>query len=238
MNEPWGLLALLIVSSGLPVAWGQFSQSQPKAVDRHYPFKGIARFLYFVGIPYAAVLLGLLTLDQLGLTGLSSFNLIDWSGNLLLELQQATTLMLLSWLLDSGMAIVAGGVALLLFFAVRWGMARQGLGRPSLPVSPVEITYHALHWAFYRAIFWGITGDLYLGVVLGVVAVFLEWLLIIKIRGEFSLSPATLLNGMILLLTATAFFYSPNLWLLLPFHWGMVAVTNRRPELEHAAVSL
>lgn len=71
------------------------------------------------------------------------------------------------------------------------------------------------------------TGDLYLGVVLGSAAVILEWVLMAKMRNQTLLSPTTLLNAVILILTAAAFFYSPNLWLLLPFHWAMAVVMAR-----------
>ena len=237
MSELWNLLAFIGLSFGLPIVWGRLGQKQPNTESGLYPFTGIVRFLYFVGLPYIAILLGLITLEQLGLPGLSSFYFIDWNGNLLLGVQQATTLMLLSWLLDSGIAILAGGTALLLLLIVRWGGMRQGIKLRMLNQSLVEVIYYALHWAFYRAIFWSITDDLYLGVVLGIGAVLIEWLLVAQTRNQTLLPQATLVNGMILVLTASAFFYSPNLWLLLPFHWGMVAVVSRQMSLGRTAAS-
>lgn len=236
MSEPGGLLAFLVVSLAFPVGWSQLKPTQSDQSGGLYPLTGIVRFLYFAGIPYVAVLLGLLTLEQLGLTGLTYFNLIDWQANLFLELQQAVTLLVLNWLLDSGLAIVAGGSALLVLLAFRWGLVRAGVRWPPRDPSLVDIIYLAVHWAFYRAIFWAGTGDLYLGVVLGSAAVILEWVLLTRIRNQTLLSQPMLLDTVILILTAAAFFYSPNLWLLLPFQWAMVAVMARPAyELAHSA---
>lgn len=229
MSEPGGLLAFLVISLVFPVAWHQLKPSQSDYSGELYPLTAIVRFLYFAGIPYLAVLLGLLTLEQLGLTGLVYFNLIDWQANLFLEFQQAATLLLLSWLLDSGQAIVAGGSALLLLGAFRWGLGQAGVRWPLRDLSLIDIIYLALHWAFYRAVFWAATGDLYLGVVLGSTAVVLEWVLLTKMQNRPLVSETILLDAVILVLTATAFFYSPNLWLLLPFHWGMAALLARPP---------
>ena len=227
MSEPGGLLAFLVVSLVFPLGWSQLRPNQVDHSDRLYPLTGMVRFLYFTGIPYLAVLLGLITLEQLGLTGLAYFNLIDWQANLFLELQQAVTLLLLNWLLDSGLAIVAGGSALIILVAFRWGLVQAGVRWPPRDLAMVDIIYLALHWAIYRAIFWAATGDLYLGVVLGSAAVILEWVLMAKMRNQTLLSQTTLLNAVILILTAAAFFYSPNLWLLLPFHWAMAVVMAR-----------
>ncbi|MCB0163431.1 MAG: hypothetical protein KDI79_04340 [Anaerolineae bacterium] len=224
MSEPGGLLAFLVVSLAFPIGWSQLRPTESESSSGLYPLTGIVRFLYFAGIPYLAVLLGLLTLEQLGLTGLVYFNLIDWQANLFLEFQQAATLLLLSWLLDSGRAIVAGGAALVLLWAFRWGLGQAGVRWPPRDLSVVDIVCLALHWAFYRAIFWAVTGDLYLGVVLGSAAVIFEWILLFKIKTQPFPAQTLLLDAVILILTGTVFFYSPNLWLLLPFHWGLAAL--------------
>ncbi|MCB0192626.1 MAG: hypothetical protein KDJ65_11840 [Anaerolineae bacterium] len=239
MNESWGVLAFFIISLGFPIVWDRLERKQPNTTDALYPFDGLVEFFYFVGIPYITLLLGLLTWEHLGLTGLSSFNLIDWNSNIILELQQATTLLLLSWLFDSGIALLAGGTALLLLVAVRWGLARQAVRLTPLNSSWINVIYDACHWAFYRAIFWGITGDLYLGTVLGITAVLSEWIVVAKLRNQALFPSHLLINAIILVLTATTFFYSPNLWLLLPFHGAMVSMMSRRraSEAQHVVLS-
>ena len=84
MRESGGIVAFFIISLGLPIVWDRIGQKQPNTVSELYPFDGLARFLYFVGIPYITLLLGLLTWENLGLTGLSSFDLIDWKANIFL----------------------------------------------------------------------------------------------------------------------------------------------------------
>jgi hypothetical protein len=73
-----------------------------------------------------------------------------------------------------------------------------------------------------------VTGDLYLGVVLGAILVLLEWGLIDYLKKQQPLqNPQFLTDTILLILTATVFYYSPNWWLLLPVHLAMVAIVNK-----------
>jgi hypothetical protein len=144
------------------------------------------------------------------------------------DLQYAVVLMLLEWFVDSSRTVLVGLAALAILGTVWLGLVRTGVNSvagtsPSL----LEVIYYGLHWSFYRAIFWLITGDLYLGVILGVVVVMLEGLLVARLAGNWSAQqPRLLTDATILILTATIFFYSPNLWLLWPVHWAMVTLTH------------
>jgi hypothetical protein len=191
------------------------------------PLKPLARFLYFVGLPYLAIIFGLLPARFLGLKGLDYFALVDWGSSSWLQLQQAVTLTLLDWLLDSRPLILAGSAALLFLGAVKFVLFRQGIRFNDFHRSALDTCYDGLHWAFYRAIFWSLTNDLYLGVVLGGGCVLLEWLLGYRIQHRRALEqPLFLVNTVILGLTSAIFYYAPNLWLLLVVHLALVAVVQ------------
>jgi hypothetical protein len=164
---------------------------------------------------------------MLGLKGLENFGLVG-GGTLTAGLQTVLVLMLLEWLVDSGATIMAGLAALVILAGLRLSLARSGitLGAGER-ATVVDTVYQALHWAFYRAVIWLLTGDLYLAVVLGVGLVLAEWLLVTWIRPAWAdRQQALLTNSLILILTAAIFYYSPNLWLLWPFHLAMIVLVS------------
>jgi hypothetical protein len=233
MNGPWAALGVILFSLILPVSWSGLKQkwagSQSWQNIEEQWFGHIAQFFYFVGIPYCALTFGVLTPRLLGLTGLEHFILIDWNSEFLaVQMQQALTLMLLEWLMDSHVVILTGMVAILIVLGIRVGLIRSGLELTTPRDSVLMTVYYGLHWAFYRAIFWSVTGDLYLGVVLGIGFVMLEWALLIWTQKSWQIQQQRFLTyTMILILSATVFFYGPNLWLLWPIHLIMVMILSR-----------
>lgn len=256
--ESWLPLAWVLVSLGLRVGWCGLSQNLEKiktlrgsqtlrASSSGWP-AAIIRFLYFVGLPYLALISGVLTPRLLGLKGLDYFALISQGSSLAGSLQQALTLTLLEWLLDSQWLIPLSLLALLFLSCVRWQLARDKLALTLPPISGLEVIYSGLHWAFYRAAFWAATGDLYLGLVWGIGFVIIERLLLGWIQKQALLqSPAFFVELMVLSLTSLLFFYVPNLWLIWPVHLAMLAVLSHQaaspvsvqPErpMEHLEVS-
>jgi hypothetical protein len=228
----WGLAGLLAGSMALLVSWYGFQQghsSWPDRLARQPALLAVAvRLLYFIGLPYLAVLLGWLTTQQFGLTGLEYLALVNLEGStLIVQLYQTISLILLAWLLDSGATLLAGGLALLFLALLRWGLARQHVEVFTEPPAFLPVLCQVVHWAFYRALCWAITQDFYLGLVLGGLAALLEVGLIDLVQGRQPLEhPHFFHNALLLSLTATIFFYSPNLWLLLPIHWGLAALTH------------
>ncbi len=224
METQWalGLAAVLIL---MPLGWQLFNQKQVQGLTATSWVKPLALFFYFVGLPYLAVLVGIITPRLLGLAGGEQLALVDWGGaNLAAQLQLALTLLLLDWVLAAPATLMAGAAALLALAAVVFSLRRAGV-----PVvarhSGLAIFYYGLHWAFYRAIFWAITADLYLATVLGVGAALLEWALVCRVAPARR-DDSVVVNAIILVLTATVFFYSPNLWLLWPVHGLMAALVN------------
>lgn len=232
MRELWFALGLMGLSVGLWLGWPRLKQGDtPPSRWVAVPWiKRMAIFLYFVGIPYLALVSGILTPRLLGLKGLDYFALIDWySQPLGVQFQQAITLTLLEWLLDSQATILAGSAALLTLVGIQRNLFRYQIEIALPQESTLFTLYYAVHWAFYRAIFWLITDDLYLAAVLGVGLVMLEGALFIQIERRWAAQRRQFwVSSIILILTAAVFYYSPNLWLLLPVHRLLAMLANKK----------
>lgn len=214
------LAGLGLLSIGLYAGWAWLA-------GRFRPPAGLgqlARFFYFIGLPYFAMIAGLLTARSLGLAGLEHFSLIG------LDPQRAALLLAVEWVLDSRFTILAGLAALAVFGGVLVHLARSGLALPasSPGFSGPETVYDSVHWAFYRAIFWTLTADLYLAVVAGTGLVLLEWALAAYVQPHRPDPTPLLLKTIILVLTSAVFYFSPNLWLLVPVHLALVGLARWR----------
>jgi hypothetical protein len=138
--------------------------------------------------------------------------------------------MLLEWFLDGQVLLPLSLLALLILGAIRWHLTHNNILLALPEVSVLAVIYTGLHWAFYRAAFWAITADLYLGLVWGIALVIGEWLLVAWIQKQLLLEfPRFLTQFMVLILTALLFFYVPNLWLIWPVHLLMLVVLNQQP---------
>ena len=232
----WGpLIALACASLILRLGWHRWAEASSANNAAGQRLGSAARFFYFVGLPYLAIITGLLAPRFLGLKGLENFisiNLSEGWATTIAGLQKATTILLLEGLADGSLMIGVGLAALLLLVGLRLGLARLDLMLATGPHPSISDTlYVCLHWAFYRGIFWVITGDLYLGVVWGLAWVMVERALVVWTHNDWQVQRLYFLtNTIILILTSTIFFYSPNLWLLGPLHLVLVAIANSRPR--------
>lgn len=218
------LLALAAGSVLLGVGLAVWQVKNGRADDSRPPLSYLFELLYFVGLPYLAVVLGVLPPRLLGLTGAEYAALINWNRPLFIQLQQTFTLAFLEGLFYLPATLATGSLALLLFGFI-W-LRLKDITPPTRRQTLLHTLYFALHWAFYRAIFWRITDDLYLATVWGVALVLLEVALVSLAQQRPIVRTWTLQQALLLVLTALVFFFSPNLWLLLPLHWLMVTLTN------------
>ena len=238
MSEYGQAMALAILSLTLPVGWSWLKGKGVKAgagqtINEQW-LNSAARFFYWVGLPYLALISGILPPRFLGLKGLENFVSTSLTGDFSAELQKAVTVMLLEGLVDINVMLGVGLAALLILTGIRLGLAQLGLELGAgYHASVLDTVYDSLHWAFYRAIFWVITGDLYLGVVWGAAWQLLEWSLSAWVQKNWPAQKQHFLtNTIILVLTSTIFFYSPNLWLLWPVHLALVAIVTLRLHRE------
>lgn len=223
INQNLLLAGLALVSLALPVAWAWWQKRQGEADTSEQWPPPTARFFYTVGLPYLAVITGLLPPRFLGLKGLETIMALDLNGA---TGQKAVALLLFECLADGGIVIRLGLATLLLALGLRWGLTQLGLKPFAARPSMLEILCDGLHWAFYYAIFWMLTDDLYLGVIGGMLWGLLEGALVAWVQRD---DPTYRLGkAIILILTATIFFYAPNLWLLWPVHGGLAFIGMRR----------
>ncbi len=224
INQNWWAVSLAILSLLLSVSslWlkNPFRQEPKKRWTGQ-----AAQFFYYVSLPYLALLSGVLPSSLLGLKGLEYFAMISPASDPF-AIQHALILILAEWLADARMTILVGLVAIAVWSGVRYMLIRGGVKQTqTLQPTTLDTIYLSLHWAFYRAIFWQISGDLYLGVVLGAALVIMEWVLVAMVQKNWPAHlESILIHSSILILTGAVFFYSPNLWLLWPVHLVMVAI--------------
>jgi hypothetical protein len=225
VSEAGWLVAILFLSPALRAGGNFLNQKSPRA----FPDVAgqIARFCYFVGIPYVVIVTGLLSPRLFGLTGLEYLLLVDWSPAMGPEaLQQAILLWGVNILLDAPSALLAGGTALLLVWLIRRSLVTNGVVFHNPPATLLDVVYLGLHWALYRAILWQLTGDLYNAVVMGALFALAEEVLMAWLDRRMLLASSAPVQTIMIVLTAVIFYYSPNWWLLLPFHWGMARIVN------------
>jgi hypothetical protein len=238
VSQQWWAGGLAIFSLLLAVGWSWLNKTKLNSQLRQTLEKQwighTVQFFYFVGIPYVVVVFGALPPRLLGLKGLEHFALIDLEagsavGQMVAAVQYAMVLVFLDWFADVSLTIIAGLTALIVLSSVWIGLTRSGIGgRTGFRVSILSTIYHGFHWAFYRAALWLMTGDFYLGVILGTALVILEWVLIVQVQKNWLPQPQPLLISIIILiLTGAIFFYSPNLWLLWPIHLVMVILVKK-----------
>jgi hypothetical protein len=215
--------ALAIVSLVLPVGWLWLNNHLKPVEWLKQRWVGYAaEFFYFVGLPYAALVFGVLSPQQLALKGLEHVTLISstWFGA---DWQRVLILILVEWLVDAGVVLGMGLLAVFIFSGTVFMLARNGVTDVGYPGTILDTFYRTLHWVFYWALFWLLTGNLYLGILTGSGWIILEWILVAQLRqARFGWPSSQLVLGMILILTATIYFYRPNLWLLWLVHLTMV----------------
>jgi len=189
----------------------------------------LLRLLYYIGVPFAALLWGhdavvgrLLGLQRLDLPAPSdeavgaavAANWLNWSYDV-------------GW--TAALGIGAWALLALGWWAYRLALATADEGsavagsNTSGWVLLREAAYHEVHWAFYRnapilawGVYWGIWG--------GLALVALEATLNPALRKgltDTQRAPAQLLRGALAVVSSVLFLLTQNLWLALALHWGV-----------------
>jgi hypothetical protein len=252
----WQLIAYVFVSIILSMVAAQLSRGRTGISWIRLLGNGwaasILRFVYYVGIPYAALILGVVPGRYLGLVGpdhlqagrspLSGFEFGSNAWQFLSQIRDFISLAVLNWLPSVG-TIAGLAVVMFLLLGVTWlaygyfrhdatsGPTARLLSLPRRKIPPVvQIIYQAIHWSFYRSAVWLLTDDLYLGVIGGILLVGAEWMLdpgwIDGVHYELS-GDERLIDASVLIATSVIFFFVPNLWLVMPVHW-LLAIASRR----------
>ena len=235
----WVIVSIGLYALGADIAWhyrrprpgrlGRWVEAIKGWSHRHWLLEAV-RFLYYVGIPYAALLRGVALPRLMGLTHLD-------------------------WVKGIGLGAALGGGAFLLLALIWWWYARaiaalslsaRQRGGKSLGDDPPkgwillrEVIYLQTHWAFYRSAAILFLDNQYAGVFLGFLLVTLEWSINPAWRRDLSLpwrSVSILTRWSMAFVVAVIFLFIRNLWLLVPIHWGIEMACHRllaglsRPE--------
>lgn len=185
----------------------------------------LLRLLYYVGLPFAALLWGQDAVIG-RLLGLQRFELPITDG-------ATTTANWLDWIHDAGWAAGLGIGALGLLALGGWAYRRASTS-PDMNGEDVavgadasgriflrEAAYHELHWAFYRNAPIAAFG-LYWGVWAGLALVGLEAVANPAWRRDVNdprRAPAQLRRAALAVVSSVLFLYTQNLWLALLLHW-------------------
>ena len=237
----WLIVSLALATLWTNVAW-LFGHPQPGRIGqsvgrlRAWRFAPwllqFLRLLYYVGLPFAALLWGrdAVTRRFLGLQSLA------WPRPGVDAAGLAITTNWLDWTRDAGWA-AALGVAVLVFLALGWAAYRRALRNTGLSIAVVgtdvsawvhlrEAALHEVHWAFYRnAPILALGADekgIYLGAWLGLALVGLEAVLNPAWRDGLMLperAPAQLMRAALAVASTILFWKTGNLWLAIGLHF-------------------
>jgi hypothetical protein len=170
----------------------------------------VGRLVYFVGLPYAALLAKSLSPIDLGMAG-NTGPILGWSS--------------VDWLNQLNNALVIG-----LFALIPIGLAARQMARGGQPLGVdvrstgatlLDAAYAEIHWAFYRAAPYIILRDVYAATLLGLGLVSVELLVALVRNGPGQRSEdrqSWLGQALLLAMSATVFIITRNVWLALVLH--------------------
>jgi len=232
----WVGFSIALYALGVDIAW-HYRRPRPgwlghwvKAIRgwpyRYWPLEAI-RFLYYIGIPYAALLRGVVLPRLMGLTDPD-------------------------WVKGIGLGAALGGGTLLLLALICWWYARAIMALPvptkrgHLGDEPIngwgllrEVIYLQTHWAFYRSAVILLLDDHYTGTFLGFLLITLEWAMNPAWRKDLGLpwrSVTPLIRWSMALSTAIIFLLIRNLWVLVPVHWAIEMACQRLLAVEEQQI--
>ncbi len=164
--------------------------------------KELARWLYYLGLPYASLMAGYDTVRALGVSNL------DWLGGIVPAVVSAIGSILVVLWIWRPYAQVQHPHAI---DESRWNWARHA----------IESLYQQAHWSFYRSgpILW--VGDLYWGSFLGLGLAYIEGWSNPAVRAgirQVTRADAPLWTGTLAVITTVVFIYTQNLWYCMVIH--------------------
>lgn len=234
----WGLwigLSIFFYALAVNIVW-RYRPLRPGWLEvlASQPYAALLRVLYYLGIPYLALLLGATSPQPMGLVDL------DWLWASLSKVPPPRPLssLALDWLRAAGLGATLG-LGLFLLLALAWWHYARSLETLPGPPAHVPLTtswlteawwslfldaiYLEMHWAFYRSAPIILLDDYYLGSFLGLLLIGLEWWTDPRFRTDLN-SPGRIRDiltvGLALGMTII-FFFIRNLWLMVPLHWAI-----------------
>jgi hypothetical protein len=188
----------------------------PTLVDRFHRTTGgriatqFGRLVYYIGLPYAALLAKSVAPIDLGLAG-NSGPILGWSS--------------VDWLKQLNDVLIVGAVVVIPIGLTARQMARAhaplGVDERSTGAIMLDAAYAEVHWAFYRAAPFIILNDVYWATLMGLGLVGVEVLVAI-VRNGLGTQPeerqSWIGQALFMAMSATLFILTHNLWLALGLH--------------------
>ena len=226
----WVIFSLGLYALGVDIAWhyrrprsgrlARWTGAIQAWPYRHWLLEA-GRFVYYIGIPYAALLRGVALPRLMGLTD------PDWVRGIglgaVMGMGTFLLLALMWWWYARAIA------ALPLSARERWGASLED-DSINVWILLREAVYLETHWAFYRSAAILLLDDYYVGTFLGFLLVTLEWAVNPAWRRNLSLpwrSVNTLMRWSMAFATAIIFLFIRNLWVLVPIHWAIEIACHR-----------
>ena len=246
----WTALSVILYILSACGAW-RYRQLRPGRIKqwaeraKNWPYslwmRGLGRFLYYVGIPYLALLGGVAWPEPMGLKPRD----MEWLRYVFDSTfgrptrTPLNTIDVLGWLRGIGLG-TALGLGFFFLLALTWWHHIRSIKTLSPPLStlrPVpfhraeswwalllEVFYLEAHWAFYRSGPILLLNDYYMGSFLGFLIVSLEWWADPRLRAGLA-SPeqagGILTQWGLALAMTVVFFFIRNFWLAVPIHWAI-----------------
>ncbi len=187
----------------------------------------ICRLIYFIGLPYAALLTHSLSVVDLGFMG--GGGSIDIS--------------ILGWTSADWLRGLSTGLTLGLIVLIPIGLAARQMARAGSPLGVdvrsagsivIDSVYSETHWAFYRSAPLILFGSAYGAALIGLLLVSIE-LVVAIVRNGLGTQPedrqSWIGQALLLAMSATTFILTRNVWLAIALHMvievALKAITTR-----------
>ena len=167
----------------------------------------VAAFIFHIGIPFIALIVGVLGLDHMALgqaqtNAIFGFTTSQWLRSLGITLGTTAFVLVVLWLMARSLPS-----------PISKGLGPGGILRTAL--------YAEVHWAFYRSLGAQTFNDPYWGAVLGFGLIGLEWVLHPNFRAQTQSTQGRTqlaLQGVCLITSSALYLGAQNLWLMIAAH--------------------
>lgn len=198
-------------------------------------FENMIKAIYFLGLPYLALITGLVPARFFGLKGLdffATFNLNSNNSDILADILLLLGNILLTWVVDFGPIVFMGTLLSSFFFFCLW-VYLKAINALNVQVtstiyqSTINIIFDSIHWGFYRAIIWVIFNDIYLGVVGGLVLIAIEYVVSGKLaKFSYITQQQSIFRFIFAVITSIVFLFGQNIILITLLHFMLTISCN------------
>ena len=224
------LIGVIVVNTATRSGAGQLARQIRSTVEGQL-IGELAAFMFHIGFPFVAVIVGVLGLDVMALgnaqpSALLGFAALEWVRGVGIAIGIVLFVVLVLWLMTCRIPMR------------RVPMRRVETQSESTKIVPLatwstalrDAAYAEVHWTFYRSAGALWFGDLYAGAVLGCVLIGLEWAVQPGFRAQIQsaeMRPQLVLKLICLIVSSGLYLGTQNLWLMMAAHILILMVGSR-----------